>query len=248
MTRPSDALREVYERRGQLEYDRPAPLPNPLDRKFERIAEVLSGLLPCEAFLDAGCGDGRFFAVLASLGEQPKQVAGTDIAQSILETAGATANAAGISVELSQANLEELPYADRTFDVVLCTQVIEHLLEPAQGLRELRRVLRPGGRLLITTDNRGNRVSRILNGPRKLLVGVLGLRGRRLRVHFPHAEFDRSAFRAMLEEAGFSVRHSETFRFHLIQGPAAVQRLLNALDRRFAPHGVGDILLFVCET
>jgi len=247
VSKPSDALRHVYEQRGALEYAHVPDSSRALDRKFERITEVLAELLPCEALLDAGCGDGRYLAALRSLGHVPPRVAGTDIADSILATAASATEAAGVPAELVRANLEELPFEGETFDVILCTQVIEHLLDPIQALRELRRVLRTGGVLLITTDHRGNRVSRFLNGPRALLVRLLRVRGRRRRVHFPHRAFERDEFNGMLRAAGFSVRRSETFRFHLTDAPTVIQRLLNAIDRRLGPHGLGDILLVVCE-
>ena len=247
MSKPSDALRQVYEQRGALEYAHLPDSSSALDRKFERITEVLGRLLPCEALLDAGCGDGRYLAALRSLGYVPPRVAGIDIADSILATAASATAAAGVPAELVRANLEELPFEDEAFDVILCTQVIEHLLDPIQALQELHRVLQPGGVLLITTDHRGNRVSRFLNGPRTMLVRLLRLRGRRRRVHFPHRDFERDEFSGMLHAAGFSVRRIETFRFHVTDAPAAIQRLLNTVDRRLGPHGVGDILLVVCE-
>jgi SAM-dependent methyltransferase len=46
---------------------------------------------------------------------------------------------------------ERLPYADASFDVVLCTQVLEHLYEPDRAVREIHRVLRPGGLALVST-------------------------------------------------------------------------------------------------
>jgi SAM-dependent methyltransferase len=49
------------------------------------------------------------------------------------------------------ADLHELPLADAVFDCVVCTEVLEHVGDPARVLAELRRVLRPGGRLLLTT-------------------------------------------------------------------------------------------------
>jgi len=48
------------------------------------------------------------------------------------------------------ARLEQLPFANATFDQVICTQVLEHVAEPEYILRELNRVLKPGGRLLLT--------------------------------------------------------------------------------------------------
>ena len=88
----------------------------------------------------------------------PTRVVGIDIADSILRTAAAAARAAGVDVELVRANLEALPFPDGHFDVVLCTQAIEHVLDVPRALGELRRVLQPGGTLVISTDNSAARV------------------------------------------------------------------------------------------
>jgi SAM-dependent methyltransferase len=50
-----------------------------------------------------------------------------------------------------EGSVERLPVADASFDVVLCTQVLEHCDDPAQAVRELRRVVAPGGRVLAST-------------------------------------------------------------------------------------------------
>jgi ubiquinone/menaquinone biosynthesis C-methylase UbiE len=247
-TAPSDRLRDVYERRAAVEYAEPVALPDPaVDRKFERVVETVASRLPCERFLDAGCGDGRYLAALARLPERPHQVVGTDIAERILATARRATEAAGIDAELVRANLEALPFEDASFDLVLCTQVLEHVLDPAAALRELARVLRPRGTLVLSTDNRRALVSRALNAPRAALVRVLGLSGRRKRVEFPHGSFSSDDLAALLRRAGLEPEDAETFRFHVTGGGRALQRLLNRLDKALPRHGFGDILLTVAR-
>jgi ubiquinone/menaquinone biosynthesis C-methylase UbiE len=250
---PSDRLQETYERRAELLYAAPSGPPDPsLDRKFERIWSLLESCLPCEAFLDAGCGAGTHLAAFASVRPRPGRIVGTDISARILQTAEATARQAGVETELLQANLEALPFGDGSFDLVLCTQVIEHLLAPDGGMRELARVIRPGGRLVISTDNRGNLVSRALNGPRSIAVRALRLRGRRQAVHFPHTNYAIPEFEHLLKTAGFDVEHLETFRFHLdhpldAASRPSIQRALNRVDKALPPHRLGDIVAAIAR-
>ena len=83
--------------------------------------------------LDAGCGDKPYYPFFAELASD---YVGVD--------------ASHPSADL-HAPLESLPVEDASFDVVLCTQVLEHADDPAQVVRELRRVVRPGGRVLAST-------------------------------------------------------------------------------------------------
>src|SRR5690348_2127 len=244
MRLPSDRMRGLYEDRAAQQYAEPAPLPNPrLDRKFARICELVRAQLPCESFLDAGCGDGRYLRALdAAL---PERVAGVDISERILETA----HTAIPRAELRQGNLEALPFDDDAFELVLCTQVLEHVLDAAAGVAELARVLRSGGRLVISTDNERNLVTRVLNAPRTGAVRALRLRGTRGRIESPATPYTRASFRALLEDAGLVVSGLETFRFQLMWplGATPAQRLLNRVDAVLPPHGVGDIVVAVAR-
>ena len=80
-------MRELYEQRAEQQYAKPKALPDPrLDRKFARICELVRKQLPTQAFLDAGCGDGRYLAALRPA--LPERLAGVDISERILSTAG----------------------------------------------------------------------------------------------------------------------------------------------------------------
>jgi 2-polyprenyl-3-methyl-5-hydroxy-6-metoxy-1,4-benzoquinol methylase len=241
---PSDSLRNVYERRAELQYAEPVAPPDPaVDRKFERIAEALRAHLPCASLLDAGCGDGRYFHVIATA-PPTERLVGSDISERILATARETAAQVGLSPELVRANVESLPFEDESFDLVLCTQVLEHLLSPAEGVRELARVLRPGGKLILSADHAGNTVTRVLFAPRLAVVGALGLRNRHAPVLFPEHRFERAELEETLADAGLVVDHLETFRFSLPPplGPRT-RRVVNRLEKALPPHGHGDIVL-----
>jgi SAM-dependent methyltransferase len=237
MTGPSDSLRGAYERRAEL-YATPRELPDPfVDRKFARVWELVAARLSCEAFLDAGCGDGPYLRAIARSGRAPARVVGLDISESILETARLAA--APLEPELVRGNLEALPFADASFDLVLCTQAIEHLLDPALGAGELARVLRPGGTLVLTTDNDRNLVTRAL---------YLG-RFRDDDSEFPHRRFRVEEVEALVTGAGLRIEQLTTFRFAL---PAPfhlgrVARIVNRLEARLPPHRIGDIVAVVAR-
>jgi SAM-dependent methyltransferase len=244
MTAPSDSLRDVYERRAEIEYPEPVELPDPAaNRKFERVIALVAETLPAPSLLDAGCGDGRFLAGIARLPNRPSRLVGSNISARILETARRWAERDGCprsrAGEYGAASVSGCFVRPRS-------QVIEHLLDPQAGLRELARVLRPDGQLILSTDSANNAVSRVLNAPRRGLVRVLGLTGRRLKVHFPHRDFGVDEIVTAIEESGLVVDHRETFGFHVdgLNHPL-VTRILARLDRALSPHLVGDIVALV---
>jgi len=106
------------------------------------IAELLRGLeLPADPrILDAGCGSGRNMVDLARLGT----VTGVEIADASL----ARARARGIG-EVVESSITDLPFPDGHFDLAVCLDVIEHIDDELGALRELQRVVAPGGALLV---------------------------------------------------------------------------------------------------
>jgi SAM-dependent methyltransferase len=100
--------------------------------------------------LDAGCGNGYGLAILQAAG--PARLVGVDIAEDAVARARSEV---GDSTEVVQGDVRDLPFEDDSFDVVVCFEVIEHIEGQDEALVELRRVLRPGGLLLISSPNRG---------------------------------------------------------------------------------------------
>lgn len=98
--------------------------------------------------LVAGCGTGREM-LSAAYRWQPESVTGVDLSRTSLEYASAQAAELDIDVELLQADLLELGDWDREFDVVICAGVLHHLQDPLAGWRNLVRLLRPGGVMMI---------------------------------------------------------------------------------------------------
>ncbi len=101
--------------------------------------------------LDVGCGRGFYLHVLTQL-EFVEDIQGVDVNQTYLELA--RRSTADPRVHVQEAVIEALPFADGAFDFAICSEVLEHLADDSAGLRELHRVLRPGGTLMVSVPDR----------------------------------------------------------------------------------------------
>jgi SAM-dependent methyltransferase len=102
--------------------------------------------------LDAGCGHGK--VSLAMLKAGAAHVTGLDIAASSIAFARQQAGREGLSqAEFLTGSIYELPFPQDHFDDAVSQIVFEHLDQPAQALREVHRVLKPGGRFFFTVDS-----------------------------------------------------------------------------------------------
>ncbi|MBE2317421.1 class I SAM-dependent methyltransferase [Solirubrobacter sp. CPCC 204708] len=107
-----------------------------------------TALAPGRRVLDAGCGLGYGAAMLADAGAE--SVTAVDVAAEIVDVAR---DQAGDHVTFEVADLRSLPFGDAAFDLVVCFEVIEHIEEQETALDELRRVLAPGGVLVVSSPN-----------------------------------------------------------------------------------------------
>src|SRR5215207_621802 len=113
---------------------------------FTRAATDLAELAPWARVLEAGSGPGRLAIKLAELAPDI-QVTGVDVTPEMVEKANSLATNSGVAdrVEFRVGDVASLPFPDASFDVVVSTFSLHHWPNPAKGLEEIYRVLRPGG-------------------------------------------------------------------------------------------------------
>lgn len=109
----------------------------------------LKGLPANASILEVGCGDGSFTRHLA---QYSSRVTALDISAAQIER---NVRAHPEIKFLQHDVARPLPFAQDTFDVIWCSEVLEHLFDPGFALREMQRVLAPGGRLLVTVPYHG---------------------------------------------------------------------------------------------
>lgn len=158
-----------------------------------------AALRPVERVLDLACGTGVVARRVAPLVSTSGQVTGFDLNPAMLAVAEAAAAADGLSIAWCQGTVEVLPFQGATFDLVLCQHGLQFVPDRARALREMRRVLVPGGRLVVAVWQGLDRhpgfaalheiIQRHLGGP--------GLGG-------PFALGNADELRGLLDQAGFA--------------------------------------------
>jgi SAM-dependent methyltransferase len=109
---------------------------------------------PRGLILDDGCGTGAFLDFVRRRGHAVDGYAGIDVSRGMLARAGKRIRAGDAPELLVQADASRLPFADASFDVVYARALLHHLPDPVQGLREIARVLRPGGTAALFDPNK----------------------------------------------------------------------------------------------
>lgn len=230
-----DGLRDFYE-------DPAVPVASGPARSLRQARMLASALGPAahgaRTVLDIGCGDGTAAATAAPL-LAGHRVVGVDWSQDALRRARTRVPYA-VRGELAG---EGLPFASGSADAVLFSEVVEHLVDPDGALDEIRRVLRPGGHLMLSTPNLAAWYNRVL-----LLAGVQpvfsevslrGVHGRPGREVVGHLRLCTArALREFVAASGFEVVRLAGAPFH------GVPRPLRPLDRlACAAPSLSSILL-----
>ena len=195
------AVKEYYE---ELWRRLPRELTPPDYRKRRRF--LLGEVRPGDRALDLGFGDGRFTAEMVAAGAL---AVGIEVAESAV--ARARERYPGLDFRLAPID-GSLPLEDNSFDLVWSSEVIEHVADTGSWLSEVRRVLAPGGRLLLTTPAHG-RLGVALGGIERFSEPL----GDHLHL------YTRRSLSTVLEEFGFG-----DVRVRAVGGMPLIRRMLMA--------------------
>jgi ubiquinone/menaquinone biosynthesis C-methylase UbiE len=153
MTRPEDAARahQIHQQLIVDQFSRQAELfaqsPALHNEDALRLLVEAAGAKGGDITLDVACGPG---SVVLAFARVARKSVGIDATEAMLDEARRLAAIRGASnVEWHRGDAYALPFADGGFDIVSCRFAFHHLQEPARALAEMRRVCRPGGRVVV---------------------------------------------------------------------------------------------------
>ena len=116
--------------------------------EFQALAQRMAEGLPGDArVLEVAPGPGYFSIELAKRGR--RSVTGLDISKTFVEIARRNAEKEGVQVDFQHGNASRMPFEDASFDLIVCRAAFKNFSAPVAALREMRRVLRPGGKAII---------------------------------------------------------------------------------------------------
>ncbi|MEX2246827.1 MAG: methyltransferase domain-containing protein [Dehalococcoidia bacterium] len=162
-------------------------------------AFLLPHLRPGMRLLDAGCGPGSITLGLAEA-VAPGEAVGIDRSDGAIDASGALASEKAVpNVRFEVASIYALPFEDASFDAAFVHAVLQHLSEPLRALREVRRVLKPGGVIGVAdADYAGS----LMHPSSPALEQALDLQIR-MREHSGTPPFVGRRLRELLHDAGF---------------------------------------------
>ncbi len=163
---------------------------------------VASQIQEGNAVLEVAPGPGYLAIELAKLGKN--KLTGMDISRDCVEIARKNAREEGVDVEFREGNVSSMPFQDNTFDFIVCTLAFKNFKEPLKALREMYRVLRPGGRALLMEMNRN-----ASEQARDAYIRDMNLQGMNaffMKIAFGinrNGSYSRRQYEAMISRTGF---------------------------------------------
>jgi SAM-dependent methyltransferase len=203
----------------------------------------LAGLRGDERILDVGCGNGMYLGALHGRGHRGPVIAG-DISEGMLRTARPLAGADPMLV----ADVQALPFADRSFDVTLAMHMLYHVPDRAVAIAELRRVLRPEGVALVLTNSRRHfaelddllvecvaAATGVERAPVRTFVTFTLENGEpELAEQFPSIELRTFTSELVVDEIGPVLDYARSMGAFMADDPGQLNFVLRELERRVA--------------
>lgn len=173
-------------------------------KDFTALAKRVAGeISPGSGVLEVAPGPGYFAIELAKLGDY--RVTGLDISQTFVEIARANAASARVQAQFERGDASRMPFEEGRFDYLVCRAAFKNFSRPQAALREMCRVLKPGGRALIIDMRRDASPESMKQAARNMNAGAfnrlfvyLTFRFMLVRRAYTKAEFER-----MIAQTGF---------------------------------------------
>lgn len=185
--------------------------------EFKALARRVAGEIQHGSqVLEVAPGPGYFAIELTRLGGY--RVTGLDISETFVEIARHNATAAGVEVDFRHGNAGRMPFEDTSFDFLLCRAAFKNFTRPLQALKEMYRVLKPGGRALIIDLRRDTSQESVNKAVEKMALGAV------------NTFITKLTFRFVLLKRAYTKDDFERFLSQTDFGPARIEEDLIALD------------------
>jgi ubiquinone/menaquinone biosynthesis C-methylase UbiE len=172
--------------------------------EFKALAGRAASQIPAgAAVLEVAPGPGYFAIELAKLGAY--RITGLDISRTLVEIARSKAAEAGVNVDFRRGDAAHMPFASESFDFLLCRAAFKNFTEPLPALKEMYRVLKPGGQALIIDLRRDASMQSISEAVQGMHLGTVNAMITRLTFRFMLLKraYTREEFQQLLAQTKF---------------------------------------------
>jgi len=184
-------------------YARQRGTPSQIAVLREQAAQLTAGLPDGAGVLEVAPGPGYLAIEIARLGRF--QVTGLDISRTMVEIAGENATAAEVGVEFRHGDATAMPFADGSFDLIVCQAAFKNFRRPVSALNEMHRVLRRGGVAVIQDLRRDASAAEIDQEVKRQNLGALNrFITKRILARLRNRAYSTLQIERLVEESSFS--------------------------------------------